>query len=101
MTELQFKEHIKSFIKQTIDEKTFNKNKVCDKDKYKKVIKNTLNYIDNIEEDDMCDVQFHMMLYKYIKEKKIKLVDEENFVEYDAESFLYNNNKLSIISMDN
>ena len=100
MSELQSKEEIKIFIQETIDEKNFNKNKVCDTDKYKKVIKNTLTYIDKIEENDVCDVNFHMMLCKYIKEKKIKLVDEENFVEYDAESFVYNNNTLSIISIE-
>ena len=100
MSELQSKEEIKIFIQETIDEKKFNKNKVCDKDKYKKVIKNTLTYIDKIEENDVCDVNFHMMLCKYIKERKIKLVDEENFVEYDAESFVYNNNTLSIISIE-
>jgi len=100
MSELQSKEEIKKFIQETIDEKNFNKNKVCDKDKYKKVIKNTLTYIDKIEENDVCDVNFHMMLCKYIKEHKIKLVDEENFVEYDAKSFVYNNNKLSIISIE-
>ena len=100
MSESAFKEQVKDFIKETIDEKEFNKRKVCDKDKYKKVIKNTLTYIDEIEENDVCDVEFHLMLCKYIKEGKIKLVDEEYFDEKPAKSFVYNDNKLSIISIN-
>jgi hypothetical protein len=100
MSELQFKEEIKFFIQENINETKFNKNKVCDKDKYKKVIKNTLTYIDEIEENDVCDVQFHMMLCKYIKEGKIKLVDEEYFDEKAAQSFVYNENTLSIIHIE-
>jgi hypothetical protein len=41
------------------------------------------------------------MLCKFIKDKKILLVDEDNFNEYNVESFVYNDNKLNLISLLN
>ncbi len=41
------------------------------------------------------------MLCKYIKEGKLILLDEENFCEIQSETFIYNDDKLHIINVDN
>ena len=40
-----------------------------------------------------------MILCKFIKDKKIFLVDEENFDEYSLDTFIYKNTKLNLISL--
>ena len=91
-------DYIKTFMQQNINEKLFNKNKVCEDKKYKEIIKHSVNIINNLNEEEL---DFHMMLCKFIKDKKILLVDEDNFNEYNVESFVYNDNKLNLISLLN
>jgi hypothetical protein len=96
MSDIQNKNYIKSFMQENINEKQFNSNKVCDGTKYNKVIKNSINVINNLDE---TETEFHMTLCKFIKNKKISLVDEEYFNEKNVESFVYAKMLLSIISI--
>ena len=96
MTELEKKESIKSFMKKTINEKKFKESEVCKDKKYKDVIKDSNDIINNLDKED---VEFHIMLCKFIKDKKMFLVDEENFDEYSLDTFIYKNNKLNLISL--
>jgi hypothetical protein len=97
MTESENKKYIKSFIQENINEYQFNKRKVCNNHTYKKVINNTIGIINTFDKDN---IDFHMMLCDYIKKQKIKLVDQENFAEMDAQSFIYHKDILSIINID-
>ena len=47
MTESESKQNIKAFVKETNDEAVFNEFKICWKKKYKKVMKNSADVIDN------------------------------------------------------
>ncbi len=98
MNELETKKNsILTFIKESINKKTFNKHKVCEDVTYEKIIKNTTNIISKMDEED---IDFHIMLIKYIKEDKIALVDPEHFIESKLEAFLYDEDVLKIINID-
>lgn len=98
MSELeQKKNYILTFVKESINKKTFNKYKVIEEKKYEDIIKNTTNIINNLDEEE---IEFHIMLIKYIKDNKILLVDPENFEEYNLECFLYDEDILNIININ-
>ncbi len=98
MSELQQKkDYIMTFIKENINKKKFNKNKVCKEKTYEEIINNTKDFINNLDEEE---IEFNIMLIKYIKEDKIAMVDPEYFRESKLECFLYNKDVLTIINMD-
>ncbi len=96
MSELeQKKTFILNFVKGSINKKEFNKLKIIEGKSYDEIIKNTTNIINKLDDEEL---EFHIMLIKYIKDNKISLVDPENFEEYKLECFLYNEDSLTIIN---
>ncbi len=98
MSELeQKKNYIITFIKENINKKKFNKDKICGDKKYEDIIKNTTDIINSLDEED---VDFHLMLIKYIKEDKIALVDPEYFIERKLDTFLYDEDILKLVNKE-
>ena len=98
MTDLKAKkEYIKTFIKDNIDKKHFKKLKVCKEKKYEDILKNTINIIDNLNEEE---IEFHIMLIKHIKDNKIALVDAENFEENNLNYFIYDDDILHFVNSE-
>jgi len=93
-------QHIKDFVKQNTNQKEFNKlNKGLDNydnKSSKTIITNTNKIIDKFNEKD---ITFHLMLCNYIQNNKLLLVDEDNFQENYAETFIYDDNKLHIVNI--
>ncbi len=97
MSELKNKkDYIITFLQENINQRTFNKEKVCDDIKYKDIMKNTIYIINNLNEDE---VEFHLMLIKYIKNNKVALVDAEYFIESKLDYFVYNDDILQLVNI--
>jgi hypothetical protein len=98
MSELEPKKnYIMTFIKENINKRKFNKDKICKDKKYEDIMKNTTDIINNLDEEE---IEFHIMLIKYIKDNKIALVDPEYFIESKLDYFLYDEDVLKLVNKE-